>query len=90
MTSYEWTITDLEGTGQGAYTYGTGEHPPPCMDKYPVFCESNQRSGECEKNPGWMQVQCPVSCKSCELLDPKVRCSRERLNITDVPAVAGR
>jgi len=30
--------------------------------------------GECEKNPGYMQVQCGPVCKSCDKIDVAVRC----------------
>jgi hypothetical protein len=82
INTFDWKVTST----QSEYTYD----PQGCVDKYPSFCEMNARGSGCDDNPGWMQVQCPVSCKSCDLLDPKVRCSRERLNITDVPSVAGR
>ena len=59
-----------------------------CKDRYPV-CVQEAARGECTNNPGWMIVNC---CKSCdekegfgELLDSKVRCTRERLNAT-IPA----
>ena len=55
-----------------------------CHDRHKQ-CELFKNAGECEKNPGWMIVNCPVSCDSCHLLDPKVRCNRSRLNITDEP-----
>ena len=55
-----------------------------CHDRHKQ-CETFKNQGECEKNPGWMIVNCPVSCNSCHLLDPKVRCNRNRLNITDQP-----
>jgi len=51
-----------------------------CTDRH-VQCVDFQRQGECENNPGWMIVNCPHSCKSCHLLDPKVRCDRDRLGI---------
>ena len=44
--------------------------------------------GDCTKNPGWMIVNCPVSCNACHLRDAKIRCSREALNISTVPIYA--
>ena len=32
--------------------------------------------GECEDNPGFMQVECAPACRCCELLDVKVRCPK--------------
>jgi hypothetical protein len=57
-----------------------------CFDREIKRCLYDQKRGECERNPGWMIVNCPVACKACHLLDPKVRCNRERLNISSVPA----
>lgn len=54
----------------------------PCADRYPRRCMSLAERGECSKNPGWMIVNCPTACKSCELLDPKKRCAFDRLNIS--------
>lgn len=58
-----------------------------CSDRHKQ-CRGWQRSGECEVNPGWMIVNCPQSCNACHLLDPKVRCSRAHLNLSDVPVYA--
>ena len=41
--------------------------------------------GECDRNPGWMIINCPHSCSACHLRDPKLRCDRERLNISTEP-----
>lgn len=63
--------------------------PPPatlkqCADRYEV-CADYAARGECENNPGWMIISCPQSCNACHLLDPKVRCNRQHLNISDDP-----
>mmetsp|Transcript_5862 Transcript_5862/g.5259 ORF Transcript_5862/g.5259 Transcript_5862/m.5259 type:complete len:351 (+) Transcript_5862:37-1089(+) len=58
-----------------------------CKDRHEQ-CIPFAAHGECTKNPGWMIVNCPNSCNSCHLLDPKVRCDRARLNITLSPAYA--
>lgn len=55
-----------------------------CRDRYEV-CKDYAAQGECTKNPGWMTVSCAKSCNHCHLLDPKVRCSRAHLNISDDP-----
>jgi prolyl 4-hydroxylase len=58
-----------------------------CEDRH-TTCPRWKRSGECEINPGWMIVNCPQSCDACHLLNPKVRCDRAHLNISDTPAFA--
>eukprot|EP01039_Chlorochromonas_danica_P008831 gene8831-9737_t len=55
-----------------------------CQDRYPQ-CNDYASWGECTKNPGWMIVNCPFSCKSCHLRDPKIRCDRSFLNISSQP-----
>ena len=56
-----------------------------CKDRYPKECNLYAKEGECDKNPGWMIVNCPASCRSCHLLDPKKRCDRRFLNISSDP-----
>jgi hypothetical protein len=56
-----------------------------CNDRHPQ-CTGYAENGECVKNPGWMIVNCPVSCNACHLLDPKIRCQRSSLNMTVGPA----
>mmetsp|Transcript_5150 Transcript_5150/g.7846 ORF Transcript_5150/g.7846 Transcript_5150/m.7846 type:complete len:286 (+) Transcript_5150:279-1136(+) len=46
-------------------------------------CKASAQNGECDRNPGWMIINCPESCQSCELLDKKKRCDRGFLNISD-------
>lgn len=55
-----------------------------CNDRY-MECADYATDGECSNNPGWMIVNCPLSCKLCELRDPKVRCSRDKLNMSTSP-----
>lgn len=55
-----------------------------CFDRN-SHCAGFAERGECEANPGWMVVNCPLSCSACHLLDPAVRCSRLRLNISTEP-----
>lgn len=55
-----------------------------CKDRYD-FCKRLANRGECDKAPGWMIINCPVSCASCHLRDPQVRCRREALNISTSP-----
>jgi len=56
-----------------------------CNDRHEQ-CAGFKRNDECNKNPGWMIVNCPKSCNACHLLDPKVRCNRANLNISTLPA----
>lgn len=58
-----------------------------CSDRHDG-CAGFAAHGECAKNPGWMIVNCALSCDACELRDPAVRCSRERLNISTTPIYA--
>ena len=53
-----------------------------CSDRHEQ-CKGFAKHGECEKNPGWMVINCPSSCDSCDLLDHKVRCNRDRLGISN-------
>lgn len=55
-----------------------------CEDRH-AQCRGFQKVGECDKNPGWMIVNCPKSCKACHLRDPAVRCPRNVLNMTQEP-----
>lgn len=55
----------------------------PCKDRYKTKCKAWSAEGECTNNPGWMIVNCPKSCDSCELLDPSKRCSSEFLNVSE-------
>jgi hypothetical protein len=58
-----------------------------CQDRH-RRCPLDARNGECIKNPGWMIVNCPVSCSKCEMLDPMKRCDRKlpHLNMSDTPS----
>lgn len=56
-----------------------------CEDRH-TTCTRWQKAGECEINPGWMIVNCPASCNACHLLDPRVRCARKALNVSETPA----
>ena len=42
-----------------------GSYECVCLDQH-VTCPEWQRGGECEKNPGWMLLNCKNSCKVCE------------------------
>lgn len=58
-----------------------------CEDRH-VQCIDYFKKGECTRNPGWMIVNCAHSCNACHLRDPKVRCERNHLNISSIPAYA--
>lgn len=45
----------------------------PCTDQN-ADCWNWARNGECDKNPGYMLIQCAASCGSCDQLDPTKRC----------------
>ena len=47
-----------------------------CEDKRKE-CRKWAKNGQCDTNPGWMIVFCPVACKACHLLDTKKRCRRQ-------------
>ena len=86
--------TGVESAGGTKVPKGANEKGEPakvtageCQDRYDV-CKDYVANGECNQNPGWMTINCPVSCEACHLLDPKVRCDRARLNISDVPVYA--
>lgn len=53
-----------------------------CVDRVEQ-CAFFTANNECKLNPGWMIVNCPVSCNSCHLRDSKVRCQRAALNMTN-------
>ena len=57
-----------------------------CQDRFSV-CQEYVKDGGCWNGPGWMIVHC---CKSCDkdlnashLIDSKIRCTKEHLNITE-------
>lgn len=54
----------------------------PCKDKFP---ECQDHTEDCITNPGFMVLNCPITCDSCHLRDPKVRCSASFLNISIDP-----
>lgn len=72
-----------ENSPKGANKEGTPREVSlsQCSDRHEQ-CKGFATMGECERNPGWMVINCPNSCNSCELLDHKVRCDRNRLNIS--------
>ena len=55
-----------------------------CIDRY-SDCVEFARTNECIRNPGWMTVNCPLSCNNCHLRDPNLRCNRSFLNISSDP-----
>mmetsp|Transcript_444 Transcript_444/g.841 ORF Transcript_444/g.841 Transcript_444/m.841 type:complete len:345 (-) Transcript_444:119-1153(-) len=57
-----------------------------CFDKHEQ-CPAFVKQGECEKNPGWMIINCPLGCNACHLRDASARCSRDVLNTTHTAAL---
>eukprot|EP01036_Dinobryon_divergens_P028413 gene28414-37350_t len=56
-----------------------------CVDRYPKDCLGFVKNGECDRNPGWMIINCAKSCNACHLRDPNVRCGRRNLNMSEIP-----
>ena len=87
---YFFTVESNDGNGDLKFVLPSHAAPSTtkCKDRYPV-CVKEAARGECKNNPGWMIVNCCKSCDDTEgygqLLDSKVRCTRERLNAT-IPA----
>ena len=57
-----------------------------CNDRH-LQCKSFANDGHCVHSPGWMIVNCPKSCDACHLREHSIRCKRERLNISSIPAI---
>ena len=72
---------------KGANAQGAPPDAKECVDRHEA-CVGFAASGECENNPGWMIINCPVSCNACHMRDPKIRCAREALNMTLTPVYA--
>ena len=72
---------------KGANADGAPPDAKECVDRHEA-CKGFAEGGECDINPGWMIINCPVSCNSCHMRDPKIRCAREALNMTLTPAYA--
>ena len=54
------------GTGSGSGSgSGSVTNSYTCIDTDTVNCPVWASSGECDKNPGWMQKNCKKSCKVC-------------------------
>lgn len=53
-----------------------------CLDDH-AGCSDWARGGECDKNPNFMKVTCPVSCQSCPApIDPRLtKLGDEEVNI---------
>ena len=66
---------------KGANVDGRPREAGDCEDRH-TQCVGFAEQGECDINPGWMIINCPVSCNACHLRDPNVRCRREALNMS--------
>ena len=69
---------------KGANVNGAPREAGACADRH-ERCVGFAEQGECDNNPGWMIINCPVSCNTCHLRDPKIRCAREALNMSLSP-----
>ena len=58
----------------------------PCKDRFSM-CAEHAKNGMCGSSKGWMIVHCCESCdpylNSRKLINPRVRCSRDHLNVTE-------
>jgi hypothetical protein len=71
---------------RGANVDGKPSEIKGCVDRHPN-CDLYVSQDQCTINPGWMIVNCPSGCNTCHLLDRKVRCDRNFLNISNTPAL---
>ena len=69
---------------KGANPDGAPREAGACEDRHEQ-CVGFAEQGECEHNPGWMIINCPVSCDTCHLRNPAIRCARENLNMSLTP-----
>ena len=56
-----------------------------CKDK---FDECKEHTDDCVNNPGFMAINCPKTCSTCHLRNPKVRCNPSFLNISTEPVLS--
>jgi len=56
-----------------------------CENLYERRCKELAEHNECERNPGWMIMNCPISCNGCELQQTKKRCDPKFLNVSTEP-----
>ena len=86
-----YAVTGADAAQGPRAAVAPGEHSADprdaCQDRKP-HCHVSAARGECDRNPGWMVVNCPASCNACDLRDPEVRCDRKRLNVSDEPTYA--
>ena len=59
---------------------------PTCVDRINQ-CAEFKRKGKCEDEPGEMSFNCPVTCNMCQLMDPRIRCDKARMNVSTTPSV---
>jgi hypothetical protein len=86
---YKFKVTaDTTATSQQTFVIPKDAAPSsnPCQDRFSV-CEAEAQRGACWDSPGWMIVHCCRSCddvlEASKLIDREIRCSKERLNITE-------
>ena len=49
-----------------------------CKDFHPE-CQFQAQQGFCQQFVSAMSMECPHSCSTCDLLDPAIRCTNDRL-----------
>ena len=49
------------------------------------FEECNDHFDDCTNHPGFMVINCPLTCGTCHLRNPEVRCAASFLNISTSP-----
>ena len=79
-------ILDAEGTIEATMTVSGAapELEEECRDRH-RDCDVFTENDNCELNPGWMIMNCPVACGACHLRNQDVRCVRENMNMTTDP-----
>jgi hypothetical protein len=55
-----------------------------CRDRH-RSCDDFVEAGNCDMNPGWMIMNCPVACGACHLRNQEIRCQRENMNMSTDP-----
>ena len=55
-----------------------------CTDRH-RDCDGFADGNQCELNPGWMIMNCPVTCGACHLRTREARCQWENMNMSADP-----
>ena len=80
------SVLDAEADAiQGATAKGEApEIETACRDRH-RSCDDFVEAGNCDINPGWMIMNCPVACGACHLRSSELRCQRENMNMSSDP-----